>query len=117
MRRALGPLLLCLALAASGCSREAGEPAVPNRPGDPERGRLLYLANCTACHNTDPTKPGPVGPEVAGASLALVEARVLHAGYPPGYTPKRSSNVMPPLPHLAPAVPDIAAYLGSLGRQ
>jgi len=119
MRRSLGPLLLCLALAAPGCSREADRSGAPSagaqaRSGDPERGRRLYLTNCTACHSSDPTQPGPVGPAIAGSSRALVEARVLHAGYPPGYTPKRSSSVMPPLPYLAPAVPDIAAYLGSL---
>jgi mono/diheme cytochrome c family protein len=115
MRRWLGPFLLGLVLAAAGCSQDAERSGgAPTRAGDVERGRRLYLANCIACHNTDPTKPGPVGPAIAGSSRELVEARVLHAAYPPGYTPKRSSNVMPPLPHLAAAVPDIAAYLGSL---
>ncbi len=118
MRRSLGPFLLCLLLAA-GCSQQAERSGgatgdAPARAGDVERGRQLFLANCTACHNTDPTHPGPVGPAIAGSSRELVEARVLHAAYPPGYTPKRSSNVMPALPYLAPAVPDIAAYLGSL---
>jgi mono/diheme cytochrome c family protein len=79
-----------------------------------ERGRRAYVANCTACHNPDPTKEGTIGPAVAGSSLALVEARVLRAEYPPGYTPKRPSALMPAQPYLKKDVPDLAAYLGSL---
>jgi mono/diheme cytochrome c family protein len=67
----------------------------PSR-GDPvERGKRVYVANCIACHNPDPTREGTLGPAVAGSSLALVEARVLRGEYPPGYTPKRSSALMP----------------------
>jgi hypothetical protein len=54
-----------------------------------------------------------VGPPVKGASRALLEARLLHAGYPPGYTPKRSSAVMPAMPQLAASIPDLAAYLAN----
>jgi hypothetical protein len=31
--------------------------------------------------------------------------------YPPGYTPKRPSAVMQPMPTLAPSIADLAAYL------
>ena len=79
-----------------------------------ELGRRAYVANCTACHNPDPTKEGTIGPAVAGSSLALVEARVLRAEYPPGHTPKRPSALMPAQPYLKKDVPDLAAYLGSL---
>ncbi len=79
-----------------------------------ERGRRAYVANCTACHNPDPAKDGTLGPAVAGSSLALIEARVLRAEYPPGYTPKRPSALMPAQPYLKKDVPDLAAYLESI---
>jgi mono/diheme cytochrome c family protein len=83
--------------------------------GDPvEAGRKAYVANCTACHNPDPTRDGTMGPAVAGASLELIEARVLRAEYPPGYTPKRESKLMPAQPFLKAEIPALAAYLGSL---
>jgi mono/diheme cytochrome c family protein len=82
--------------------------------GPVEAGRKAYVANCTACHNPDPTKEGTMGPAIAGSSLALIEARVVRAEYPPGYTPKRDSNLMPAQPFLEPEVPALAAYLESL---
>ena len=78
-------------------------------------GRTAYQANCVACHNPDPTKDGTVGPALAGSSLELVRARVMKAEYPPGYTPKRDSKLMPAQPFLASDVEPLAAYLGSLG--
>lgn len=71
----------------------------------------MWLAQCVQCHHRDPEKVGPVGPAVKGASAALLEARVLRAGYPPGYTPKRTSRVMLPRPDLAGSVADLAAFL------
>ena len=91
----------------------ACQPSVGETPA--ELGRRAYVANCTACHHLDPTKDGTIGPAVAGSPLALVEARVLRAEYPPGYTPKRDTQAMAPLPHLEKELPALAAYLGSLG--
>jgi mono/diheme cytochrome c family protein len=82
--------------------------------GPVERGRRAYVANCIACHNADPAKEGTLGPAIAGSSKALVEARVMRAEYPPGYTPKRDSNLMPAQPFLKKDVPDLAAYLESI---
>jgi mono/diheme cytochrome c family protein len=76
-----------------------------------QRGRKVYAMNCMACHNSDPTRDGVLGPAVAGASRELIEARVLRGEYPPGHTPKRATKTMPPLPHLGPAIDDLAAYL------
>jgi mono/diheme cytochrome c family protein len=90
----------------------ACQPSTEESPVD--RGRRAYVANCIACHNTDPAKEGTLGPAVAGSPLALVEARVMRAEYPPGYTPKRDSNLMPAQPFLKNDVPDLAAYLESL---
>jgi len=41
---------------------------------------------------------------------------VLRAEYPPGYTPKRDTHLMPAQPFLASQVDALAAYLGSLPR-
>ena len=85
--------------------------AVPPSRGSADKGKQVWLGQCVACHNPDPTKDGPLGPAVKGASPALLEARVVHGEYPPGYKPKRPTKVMPPRPDLAPSVPDLAAYL------
>ena len=76
-------------------------------------GRGVYNGNCIACHNMDPTRDGALGPSLAGASLDLLEARVLRNAYPEGYRPKRDSRVMIALPHLEPRLGELAAYLGS----
>ncbi|MBI3454751.1 MAG: cytochrome c [Candidatus Rokubacteria bacterium] len=103
-------LLVCAVLAgACGEQREAG-PA-PAGEGNAELGRQIYLAQCTACHASDPAQRGPVGPPVKGASRALLEARILHGTYPPGYTPKQNTSVMQPMPNLAANILDLAAYL------
>jgi len=96
---------LCLS-----CQPSTGETPV-------ELGRRAWVANCTACHNPDPTKEGTLGPAVTGSSLALVEARVMRAEYPPGYTPKRPSQLMPAQPFLKTEVPNLAAYLESLAPE
>jgi hypothetical protein len=74
----------------------------------------VYVANCTVCHNTDPALPGSIGPAVAGSQRGLLEARMLRAEYPPGYTPKRSTHAMVALPQLAGSIDDLAAYLASV---
>ena len=76
-----------------------------------ERGRQTFLAQCTACHNVDPSQPGSVGPPVKGSSRELIEAKVLRGSYPPGYTPKRPTSIMQPIPAVAPDIPALAAYL------
>jgi mono/diheme cytochrome c family protein len=75
------------------------------------RGRATYQANCTACHSADPARDGAVGPAVKGSSRELIEARVVHGTYPPGYAPKRATTTMVALPGLAGSVDDLAAYL------
>jgi mono/diheme cytochrome c family protein len=89
---------------AAGCGEEAASPLA-------EQGRQVYLAQCTACHASDPAKPGPLGPPVKGSSRELLEAKVLRGAYPPGHTPKRPTAVMQAMPALAPATPALAEYL------
>ena len=93
------------ALALGGCGER------PELSPQAERGRQAYLAQCTACHATDPSQAGPVGPAVKGSSRELLEAKVLRGTYPPGYQPKRPTNLMPPQPALAPVIPPLAAFL------
>lgn len=123
MRRAGARVSVSLALLLAGCgdqpapppagnvSAPAPTPAAVAAAGSAEKGRQVWLGQCVACHNPDPTKDGPLGPAVKGSSRELVDARVVRGEYPAGYTPKRPTKVMPPRPDLAPSVPDLAAYL------
>lgn len=77
------------------------------------RGKAVYMANCIACHNADPSKDGGVGPAIQGASRELLETRVLAGKYPPGYTPKRKTGLMPAQPYLKDDIPAIHAFLNS----
>lgn len=101
-----------MALTLAGCSKKAPpSSAAPATVQTAERGRATYVAQCTACHNNDPKRPGAVGPEVFGASLPLLEARILRAEYPAGYKPKRTTHAMAALPHLKPELEALHAYL------
>lgn len=99
-------LTAAAALVLAGC----GEPSMPPDPLA-ERGRQVYISQCTQCHATDPAQAGPVGPAVKGSSRALLEAKIARGDYPPGYTPKRPTKVMPPTPALAPDIPALEAFL------
>ena len=98
--------VIALAAALAGCSGQ-WSPLSP----EAERGRQVYVAQCTSCHSSDPAQNGPLGPAVKGSSRALLEARLLRGAYPPGYTPKRPSAIMQPMPHLAGSLGDLVAYL------
>ena len=100
--RAEVSVVLTLAFALGACA-EDGSPA--------GRGRQVYLAQCTTCHNSDPSRDGPLGPAIKGSSRELLEARVLRGTYPPGYKPKRGTAIMQPMPQLASAIPDLVAFL------
>ena len=54
---------------------------------------------------------GGIGPAVAGASLALLEARIMRNEYPEGYTPKRDTEAMIALPYLEKDLAAIVAFL------
>lgn len=109
-RRVLAALGAAAVLVACSGESASQRPAASGE-GDPARGREAYLAFCVSCHGADPAKAGPVGPPIQGASRELLEARVVQGTYPPGYTPKRDSGVMQPIPQAAPYVGDLTAYL------
>ena len=119
-----------LVIAAAGCSRNEppsldpdfvrqemekahGQAAVDRAQAGIQRGRTVYQANCTACHNSNPKAAGALGPDVWGSSRQLVETRVMMGGYPPGYKPKRATHVMKPLPQLGRDIESLTAYLNS----
>jgi mono/diheme cytochrome c family protein len=102
-RRIAALATIALAL-ATGCSQEKLSP-------EAERGRQVYQAQCIVCHYSDPAQAGVVGPPVRGSSEELLRAKVLHGTSPPGYTPKRPTKVMQPMPQLANDIPALAAYL------
>ena len=105
MRLVFVSAALALALAAAACP--------PSQPEDPAftRGKQAYMGTCIACHNMNPAVDGAIGPAVKGASRELIEAKVLRGEYPAGYTPKRTTKVMPPQPALAQSIDDLAAFL------
>ena len=82
-----------------------------------ERGRIIYTINCAVCHNPDPNLPGTQGPPIAGSSRELVEARVLHLSYPPGYAPKRDTHLMRAIPTLVPEIDNLTAFLQAAQKQ
>ena len=90
-------------------------PAVEEPQADlASEGRQAYLSTCIACHNADPKLDGALGPAVAGASQALLTARILYGEYPEGYKPKRDTRSMVPMPFLEKQIPALTAYLGPL---
>jgi mono/diheme cytochrome c family protein len=76
-------------------------------------GRGVYLANCIACHNMNPERDGSLGPAIKGSALDLLQARVLRAEYPPGYTPKRATKMMVKLPLMEADVENLHAFLNA----
>jgi len=103
-------LLPLIACGSAACSSSADLSPLA------QQGQRVYQNVCIACHNGDPTQDGSAGPAIAGSSRELIEARVLHAAYPPGYTPKRQSNVMPRFEYLSDQIDALAAYLAEAPR-
>lgn len=105
------PLLVFVACA----KKEAAVSVAPMGASDlVSRGKSSYMANCIACHNPNPKMDGSLGPGVAGASLEVLERRLVHGDYPANYIPKRKSKTMVALPHLAKDLQALHAYLNNL---
>lgn len=102
------PVIAIFAIAACAKTRP---------PDAAERGRLVYVTHCIVCHNPNPNLDGAQGPAIARSSRELVADRVLHLTYPPGYTPKRTTHNMRPIPGLTPAqIDDLTAYLRAAAK-
>jgi len=117
--------LLALTLGFSGCEKPDKNPEASPTPQATEKaaaaqsdqvdrakqGKSLYFANCIACHNTDPSKDGSVGPAISGSSEELLTLKVTQGTYPEGYHPKRTTKLMPPLPNLKADLPSLYSFL------
>jgi mono/diheme cytochrome c family protein len=101
-------LVIFFTLVVSACSKKSEQ---SGQNPDWKRGRAVYVANCVACHNSDPSKDGPIGPALKGSPKELIEYRVLRTEYPPGYQPKRNTKIMPTFPFLKTEIPYLAVYL------
>lgn len=102
-------LVLGVAVLVGACSDQSSAPS--GNAALAERGRQVYLGQCTTCHNPDPSQPGSVGPPLKGSSRELLEAKLLRGGYPEGYRPKRPTAIMPAQPAVAGDLPALAAFL------
>ena len=80
---------------------------------DIEKGRMVYFANCVSCHNNNPKKPGSIGPEVYGVSIDVLTKKIVSGKYPGNYRPKRTSKIMPSMPHLNKEISNLHAFINS----
>ena len=80
---------------------------------DPAKGKVVYYANCTSCHNYNPKKSGSIGPDIYGSSIELLKNKVLYGKYPKNYQAKRTSGIMPIYPHLNKQISNLHAFLNS----
>ena len=80
---------------------------------DIEKGRMVYFANCVSCHNNNPKKPGSIGPEVYGVSIDVLTQKIVSGTYPENYSPKRTSKIMPSMPHLNKEISNLHAFINS----
>ena len=80
---------------------------------DIEKGRIIYFANCVSCHNNNPKKPGSIGPEVYGVSIDVLTQKIVSGKYPENYKPKRTSKIMPSMPHLSKEISNLYAFINS----
>lgn len=76
-------------------------------------GKRIYLSTCIRCHNRDPSKKGPIGPDLLSTPLDVLRTKVPEGKYPSGYTPKRRTKIMPKFPHLKDKVDFIYEYIQS----
>jgi len=80
-------------------------------------GKALYSSRCTSCHNTNPTKPGSIGPDLAGSNLELIALKTQKREYPKGYKPKRKTRIMPRIPLTDKQLKDLFIYINSFVKK
>ncbi len=78
-----------------------------------EKGRMVYFANCVSCHNNNPKKPGSIGPVVYGVPIDVLTQKIVSGKYPENYRPKRTSKIMPLMPHLNSEISNLYAFINS----
>ena len=80
---------------------------------DPEKGKVVYYANCISCHNYNPKKPGSIGPQIYRSSKELLSNKINLGTYPKDYKPKRSTKMMPLQPHSDKEIANLYAFLNA----
>ena len=80
---------------------------------DHKKGQVLYSAKCISCHNSNPKKPGSIGPQVYGSSKELLSNKINLGIYPKNYKPKRSTKMMPLQPHSVKEIANLYAFLNA----
>ena len=112
----LGTLFFVMILTIS-CTKETPPPKAPGeKPTEaemPKTGQRIYSTQCVSCHGPDPKKDGALGPAIFGSSLELIKTRIEGTEYPAGYTPKRTTKVMQPMPHLKGEIENIHKFLNT----
>jgi Predicted membrane protein len=78
-----------------------------------DKGKMVYFANCVSCHNNNPKKPGSIGPAVYGVPIDVLTQKTLSGKYPENYRPKRTSKIMPLMPHLNMEISNLYAFINS----
>ena len=78
-----------------------------------KKGRIVYFANCVSCHNNNPKKTGSIGPAVYGASIDVLTQKIVYGKYPENYRPKRTSKIMPLMPHLNKDISNLHVFINS----
>lgn len=102
--------VLLITLALQACtSKETLSPLA-------QKGKTVYLSSCIACHNVNPRVAGALGPDIAGSSLELIRSKVLENKYPAGYTPKRNTKQMVPMPQHQNDIDALFEYLNSFSK-
>lgn len=64
------------------------------------KGRVMYGARCTSCHNSNPDLAGPVGPRLRGVTEELLRERL-----------KNGKGGMPAQPNMLRFVPALREFL------
>lgn len=80
-------------------------------------GKSIYQTRCTSCHNPNPTKPGNIGPDIAGSSLELITLKTQKREYPKGYKPKRKTRVMPRIILTEKQLKELYSYINSFVKR
>jgi len=87
------------------------------KTSEASEGSALYKTRCASCHNVNPTKPGSIGPDLAGSSLELITLKTQKRQYPVGYKPKRKTRVMPQIKLSERQLKSLHDYISSFSRK
>lgn len=89
---------------------------IPTDQIDIQEGKRVYIINCVRCHNSNPNKPGTIGPDLVTTPLEVFRTKVSTGLYPSGYASKRRTRIMPKFPKLKDKTDLIYKYIQSLKK-